>query len=208
MADREELEARIRTLEAELEQKTRDIASVTRAHTLLSKRTRIFERVHALFEEPQAIEENLRRLLEVLAHEFDCEAGAVLLIDGEAREFFFSAALGPNSEKLVGVRFPVAKGLAGACAQSRQPLVVSNVGDDPRFYRSISDSVGFSVRNLLALPMRDGLGVSGVIELLNKRSGSDYRADEIDTGLRVADLAARLVAVGVELDSAGAPREA
>jgi signal transduction protein with GAF and PtsI domain len=200
VGDSQDLQARIKQLEDELEQKSRDIASITRAHALLSKRTRIFERVHALFEAPERIEENLSRVLEVLGAEFDCEAGAVLLIDGEAREFFFSAAFGPNAERLSGMRFSVEKGLAGACAQSREPLVVSNVADDPRFFRGISESVGFEVRNLLALPMRDGLGVSGVIELLNKRSGPDYRSDEIDTGLRVADLAARLVAVGVELE--------
>jgi len=200
VSDPNELQRRIEQLEAELAQKSRDIASITRAHTLLSKRTRIFERVHSLFEAPEHIEENLKRVLEVLAHEMDCEAGGVLLIDGESREFFFTAALGPNSEQLIGVRFPVDRGLAGACAQSREPLVVSNVEADPRFYKGISESVGFNVTNLLALPMRDGLGVSGVIELLNKRGGPDYRADEIDTGLRVADLAARLVAVGVELE--------
>lgn len=199
MPGSESLEDRIARLEAELAQKQNDLQNVTRAHTLLTKKTRIFERIHTLFESPELIHDNLERLLDVCVQEFDVEAGAILLIDGETREFFFAAARGPNSEQLVGVRFPVDQGLAGACAKSREPLVVSNVADDPRFNKSVSAAVGFNVTSLCALPMRDGLGVSGVIELLNKRSGPDYRADEIETGLRVADLAARLIAVGVEL---------
>jgi signal transduction protein with GAF and PtsI domain len=199
VSDPESLAERIKELEAELAKKQKDLQSVTRAHTLLNKKTRIFERIHPLFDSPELLHDNLERVLDVLVHEFDVEAGAILLIDGEAREFYFAAARGPNSDQLVGVRFPVDQGLAGACARSREPLVVSNVADDPRFNKSISDSVGFAVSSLCALPMKDGLGVSGVIEMLNKRSGPDYRADEVETGMRVADLAARLIAVGVEL---------
>lgn len=203
MPESESLEERVKRLEHELMQKQKDLQNVTRAHTLLTKKTRIFERIHTLFESPELIHDNLERLLDVLVQEFDVAAGSILLIDGETREFFFAAARGPNSEKLEGVRFPVEQGLAGACAISREPIVVSNVADDPRFNKSISESVGFEVTSLCALPMRDGLGISGVIELLNKRSGPDYRADEIETAMRVADLAARLIAVGVELEGSG-----
>ena len=199
MNTEESAEAKLARLEAELAQSRRDMATITRAHALLSKRTRIFERVHVLFEAPDAIEENLGRLLDVLMHEFGCEAGAVLLIDGEAREFFFAAVRGPAADQLTHVRFPVDKGLAGACARGREPLAVSNVESDPRFYREISDAVGYQVKSILALPLKDGVGVSGVIQLLNKRSGDEYRADEIETAMRVADLASRLVAVGIDL---------
>lgn len=199
LAARQQELSRLKTIEAEVESRRRDMERLTRVHTSLTKRNRIIERLHPCFDRPREIEGNLAKVVEVLMDELDCEAGSALLIDGEAREFYFAAARGPRSEELVGVHFPVDKGLAGACARARQPLAVSDVARDPRFYREISASVGFEVRSILALPMRDGPGVTGVLELLNKRKDSDFRADEIETGLRAADLGARLVALGLEL---------
>ncbi len=56
--------------------------------------------------------------------------------------------------------------------------------------------------SILALPIKDGPGVTGVIQLLNKRSGTEYQADEIEGAMKVCDLASRLVGVGIELRAA------
>ncbi len=208
MGKPESLEERVRKLEAELEQKRRDMEVLTRVHSQLHQRTRMFERIHALFDTPADIELNLEKVLDILMEEMDVEAGSVMLIDGPTRSFWFAAARGPAADKLMKIRFPVDKGIAGACARERKPIAVSDVASEPRFFREVSDQIGYPVSSLLAVPMRDGPGVLGVVEVLNKRKSPDFSKDEVDAAMRVADLSSKLVAVGLELREKAAAAEA
>jgi signal transduction protein with GAF and PtsI domain len=190
---------RVRQLEEMLEARNRDLESLQHAHTNLSKRTRMFERIHPLFLSPEAIEENLDFVMDVLLDEIEVEAGSILLIDFEANEFFFVVARGPVAEEIMKIRFPSDKGIAGACAANNMTLSVSNVESDPRFYREITDQLGFTVRSLLAVPVTYKGHPIGVIELINKQESPEFLGQEVDAVEKVAVLAGKLIALGERL---------
>lgn len=198
-AGKGDLEGRIRELTDLVERKNRDIESLHHAHTNLSKRTRMFERIHPLFLNPEDIEENLEFVMDVLIDEFEAEAGSILLIDFEAGEFFFASTRGPVAEEIKKVRFPSDRGIAGACAQNNMTISVSDVESDPRFYRDITDQLGFHVRNILAVPLPYRGTPIGVIELINKAEGEEYLSQEIQAVEKVAVLAGKLIGLGERL---------
>jgi signal transduction protein with GAF and PtsI domain len=120
---------------------------------LLSRKLRMYEQIHSLFQKPTDLQPNMEAVMDILLHDMDVEAGSILLIDPEANEFFFASTRGPVAEEIKKIRFPADKGLAGAAAVGRRSLSISDVHKDPRFYREITDQLGFEVRSLLAVPV-------------------------------------------------------
>ena len=183
----------------EADSRSRDFINLHRAHQFLARKVRMYERIHPLFLKPQNLEENLEIVMDVLVQDMDVEAGSIILIDPSAREFFFAAARGPVADEIKKIRFPADKGIAGAAVRGQQTLAVSDVNRDPRFYREMTDQLGFKVRSLLAVPIVYHGDSIGVIELINKREGNDFHHPEVEAVERVAGLVANLIALGEHL---------
>ena len=69
---------------------------------------------------------------------------------------------------------PADKGIAGWVASHGQPLMVDDVNRDDRYYRSISEDLGYTTRSILCVPMIAKRDVIGVLQLLNKVGGSYF----------------------------------
>jgi GAF domain-containing protein len=73
---------------------------------------------------------------------------------------------------VVGLAIPTGAGIAGYAFSTGQPLAVADVSQDPRFDRTIAESTGYVPRSLLATPLIDDEGTIGVLEVLDRRTGS------------------------------------
>ncbi|MHC5038017.1 MAG: GAF domain-containing protein [Planctomycetota bacterium] len=177
----------------------RDLQNLHRAHMLQARKLRMYEQIHPLFLQPTQLQDNMEKVMDILLNDMDVEAGSIILIDPDAGEFFFASARGPVAEEIKKIRFPVDRGIAGAAAQGRQSLAVSNVSQDPRFYREITDQLGFEVRSLLAVPVLFQGESIGVVELINKRDGDDFLGQEVEAVEKTAALLAILIALGEHL---------
>lgn len=102
---------------------------------------------------------------------FQVEAGSLLLLDEQTRELVFVMTLEAGEEKLAGVRVPPGQGLVGEAIRTRRPVVVTDAQTDPRFYKKVSEDVGFVTRTVLCVPMLVKGREIGVIQLLNKADG-------------------------------------
>ena len=116
-------------------------------------------------------------VLALALHNVACEAGSVLFSHLNGQDLYFAAAHGPNSEKLVDMRIPGAKGIVGFCFSEGVCLGVTEVQRDPRFFGRISKSIGFDTRDILCAPVIDKGLVFGAVELINKRGGAFDRND-------------------------------
>jgi signal transduction histidine kinase/GAF domain-containing protein len=123
------------------------------------------------------LEQILTTVMKETALVLKTEAGSVLLLDKEGNELVFEAAVGSRSEKLKGLRLPLGQGVAGWVAREGQPLLVSDVGEDPRFYPGIDGASGFRTESILAVPLKVKGKVIGVIEAVNKTEGDFSQAD-------------------------------
>ena len=82
------------------------------------------------------------------------------------------------------IRFPADRGIAGAVARSKRPLIIPDAYADPRFNSEVDRKTGWRTRDILAVPMTNLEGaLVGVLEALNKRAGS-FTDD--DTALLIA----------------------
>ncbi|HOT93058.1 MAG TPA: GAF domain-containing protein [Anaerolineae bacterium] len=114
---------------------------------------------------------SLEQVLEQMMHEvrtlLEAEAASVLLYDPDSDTLTFAAAVGPNSQSLVGTRMPATAGIAGESLRTRQALLIRDAYQDPRFYNQIDARTGLRTRSLLAVPLITKEKVIGVAEAMN-----------------------------------------
>jgi two-component system, NtrC family, sensor histidine kinase KinB len=126
---------------------------------------------------------------------FNVEAGSLLLIDELTGDLHFVMTIEGGEENLAGVRVPKGQGVVGAVTENRRPAIVHDAQNDPRFYRKVSEDLGFVTRSILCVPMIAKGRVIGAVELLNKRNGL-FTDDEAERLMRMAAF------IGVAIENA------
>jgi GAF domain-containing protein len=144
-------------------------------------------------------EESFRTLLqsvvEVARAIFSAKASSIFLLDEEADELVFEAIAGYGADTLLGQRLPSSTGIAGWVLVTRQPLVIEDVGEDPRFAREAAEATGYVPRGLMAVPLLHGEEALGVLEVLDRPEQERFTLAEID----LLGLFANQAAIALEL---------
>jgi GAF domain-containing protein len=124
--------------------------------------------------------ELLQSVVEVARAIFRAKASSVFLLDEATDELVFEAVAGEGSDSLVGRRFPSSTGIAGFVLVSRQPLVIEDVLEDPRFSRETAESTGFVPKGLMAVPLLHEERALGVLEVLDRPSDARFTLAEME----------------------------
>ena len=128
----------------------------------------------------QSYRELLQSIVEVARAIFKAKASSIFLLDEEADELVFEAVSGEDSQSLMGERFPSSTGIAGFVLVSRQPLVIDDVGADPRFARDVAEKTGFMPKGLMAVPLLHEERALGVLEVLDRPQDSKFTLVEME----------------------------
>ena len=128
-------------------------------------------------EQHQAL---LSSIVEVARAIFAARAASIFLLDESADELVFEAVAGEGADTLVGTRFPSSTGIAGWVLVTRQPLVIDDLSQDPRFARDVAESLGYVPRALMAVPLLHEERALGVLEVLDRVRGSRFALEEME----------------------------
>lgn len=126
------------------------------------------------------------RVVDKLTVALDAEAASYFVFLPKLKQLLARHAIGPYAQQISSTPIDLAQGICGWVAQRQEPLLVADVNQDKRFLANVDELTGFKTRNVMALPLNDPLELSGVIELLNKRTGPFTPED-----LRFAETACR-----------------
>ncbi|MEJ2737904.1 MAG: GAF domain-containing protein, partial [Anaerolineae bacterium] len=108
-------------------------------------------------------------------------AGSLLLLDPTGEDLIFSVVEGGGGSALEGQRMGRDQGLAGWVVAHNEPVIVTDVHEDRRFYGRIPESVEYEVKTLISTPLRVKGEPIGVVQVLNKKD--DDLFDENDLNL-------------------------
>ena len=111
---------------------------------------------------------------------FDSKAASIFLLDEETDELVFEATVGEGSDELVGRRFPSSAGIAGFTLVTRQPLILDDVENDPRFARDVAEATGYVPKGLMAVPLLHEERVLGVLQVLDRPRRSRFTLQEME----------------------------
>jgi GAF domain-containing protein len=123
--------------------------------------------------------ELLQMIVATAVHVLRARAGALLLVDEDTEELVFEVAVGGSADEVKQFRVPVGHGIAGQVAVTGQPLAVSGAAEDPRAATDIADRVGYRPDSILCVPLFYDDEVIGVLELLDKESGTSFTSEDI-----------------------------
>lgn len=126
---------------------------------------------------------SLTRLLNLITESAveltNTESAAILLLNEDQQTFHF-AAVTSHAEELFTISVPIEKSIAGAAFTSGQPVIVSDVDKDPRYFSDAEQQTGFVARSLLALPLQYNQQRIGVLEVENKKDDSSFNEEDIE----------------------------
>ncbi len=133
---------------------------------------------HAIL--PQSNDELLKSIVEAAARIFSAAAASILLVNEQEQLLEFKVAYGASNRDLVGLKFPLDKGVAGYVVMTGQPLAISNVRQDARFNQDFAKSTGYVPSSILAMPLRAGERVIGVMEVLDKINAASFGMQDME----------------------------
>jgi GAF domain-containing protein len=137
----------------------------------------------------------LHSVVEVARAIFRAKASSIFLFDEETDELVFEAVAGEGADTLVGKRFPSSTGIAGWVLVTGQPLVIEDVGADPRHSREVAESTGYVPKGLMAVPLLHQDRSLGVLEVLDRPQDSRFTSQEME----LLTLFANQAAIAVDL---------
>ncbi len=182
ITERKRTEKEIQRLNQDLQRRARELVALNRAGQIMASTLDL----NTLLER---VMERVRILL-------DAEGASVLLrpteADAASDELVFAAATGPGAEKLPGLRLSSA-GVAGWVVREGQAALIADAQNDPRHERQVDALTGLTTRSLLAVPLISKGTVWGVVEAVNKGTGTFDVHD-----LRVMEALTSSAAIAIE----------
>jgi sigma-B regulation protein RsbU (phosphoserine phosphatase) len=134
------------------------------------------------------LDSTLARVAELVRKVIDYEIFAILLLNEKTQELFFRFQLGYTREVAERTRIKVGEGVTGLAAQRREPILVGDVTQDPRYI-----SVLPKVRSELAVPLIVKNRLIGVIDIESPQPNHFTEEHK-----RLLTLIASRMAVGIE----------
>jgi len=121
----------------------------------------------------------LQNILDFSVSILNCEAGTLFLMDDQTGDLVFRVTVGPVAGNLLGQKLPAGTGIVGRAVQTRAPVIENDAQRSmARFNVDTDKQTGFVSRSLLAVPMQIKDRVLGVIEVINRRDGLPFVADD------------------------------
>jgi GAF domain-containing protein len=137
----------------------------------------------------------LQSIVDVARAIFGAKASSVFLLDETTDELVFEAVSGEGEGELVGKRFPSSTGIAGWVLVTRQPIVIDDLQQDPRFAKQAAASTGYVPHGLMAVPLLLEERALGVLEVLDRPNDAQFTLAEMD----LLSLFAYQAAIGLDL---------
>ena len=139
------------------------------------------------FEPEMSLADNLVEVLRKADEFVPSEAGSILLdnprmkqVDRSRNRLTFLAAFGEKAQLLVGQTLPADEGIAGHVYLSGKAYSSTNVASDQFFNAAVDAETQYRTQSLVAIPIRIGTDVCGVLELINRRGAAAYSEHERD----------------------------
>ena len=134
------------------------------------------------------LDTTLRRVAELVRKVIDYEIFAILLLNEKTHELRIRFQIGYTREVAERTRVKVGEGVTGVAAQRREPILVDDVSQDPRYIPAIP-----GVRSELAVPLIIKNRLIGVIDIESPQPNHFTEEHK-----RLLTLIASRMAVGIE----------
>jgi len=148
---------RIRAMEQELLQHTRELATLNEINKAITSSL--------------DLDQILSQTMHIIRGILHVEAGSLLLLDEDSGLLEFKKILRGSQERMPGFKLKPGEGIAGHVVQKGEPLLMLDAQSDPRFCPRIDEAIGLVTCSVLCVPLKVKDKIIGAIEVINKLDG-------------------------------------
>ncbi len=134
------------------------------------------------------LEDALSGSLETIVKTLGSEAGAIWILDKETDRLSSLFHIGPADISNITIENGI--GVEGVVTRTGKSIMVTDAATDPRFDGTVFDDSGLATKTMICVPLNNLHDVIGCVQIVNKKDGSLYDAEELQLCERMASLAA------------------
>lgn len=134
------------------------------------------------------LEDALSGSLEIIVKTLNSEAGAIWFLDTKTDRLSPLFHIGPADISNITVENGL--GLEGIVTKTGKSIIVEDTANDPRFDGTVFDDNGLVTKTMICVPLNNLHDIIGCVQVVNKKDGSLYDAEELQLCERMASLAA------------------
>ena len=134
------------------------------------------------------LDDALSGSLEIIVKTLNSEAGAIWLLDPKTDRLTPMFHIGPADISDITVENGI--GIEGVVTKTGKSVIVEDAANDSRFDGTVFDDNGLITKTMICVPLNNLHEVIGCVQIVNKKDGSLYDADELQLCERMASLAA------------------
>lgn len=140
--------------------------------------------ISAIYEISQSvrtlpINDLLKKVTKTAAQVMDAEACSLMLKDPNKAELVIKASYGLSEKIVEETRVPYGKGVAGQVAQTGEPMLINDLGGDPRFANGRVRPLPGIVSSI-CVPLSDEEGhVQGVLSVRRRAPSAPFTGDDV-----------------------------
>ena len=134
------------------------------------------------------LDDALSGSLEIIVKTLNSEAGAIWLLDPGTDRLTPMFHIGPADISNITVENGL--GVEGVVTKTGKSVIVEDAANDSRFVSSVFDDNGLITKTMICVPLNNLHDVIGCVQIVNKKDGSLYDAEELKLCERMASLAA------------------
>ena len=134
------------------------------------------------------LEDALAGSLEIIVKTLSSEAGAIWFLDTKTNRLSPPFHIGPADISNITVENGL--GIEGVVTKTGKSVMVEDAATDPRFDGTVFDDNGLVTKTMICVPLNNLHDVIGCVQIVNKKDGSLYDAEELQLCERMASLAA------------------
>lgn len=124
------------------------------------------------------LDQCLTMIVDLTSDVLEAERATIFLYDPKTDELISKVAEGLDESR--EIRFPATTGLAGHVCKTGELLNIPDAWDDPRFNKEFDEKSGFRTRSVMGAPLIGRHNhIIGVLQVLNRRGGEPFQADDL-----------------------------
>jgi phosphoserine phosphatase RsbU/P len=108
----------------------------------------------------------------------EAEMGSLALIDETKENLIFVKSTDPEFSVLKTLKVPLDKGIAGYVARTGEIVRVEDTSKDPHFYSEIDKKLKHQTHTYLCVPLINQKNIIGTAQLMNRRDGGIFKAED------------------------------
>ena len=158
---------------------------------MADKKTRFTQAIWDITQalrDAENLDNALASSLDTIIKTLESEAGTIWLLDKRSDRLFPMFNHGPVD--ISGITIENGQGVAGSVVRSGESVIVADAGKDARFSHSVDDESGFVTKSIICVPLKDSHETIGCVQIINRRDGSLYDAEDLSLCEQMAALAA------------------